>query len=44
MPIRYLLDEHISPIYRKQLLRREPALITIPEFLPGCQKRWTGSV
>lgn len=27
MTIKYLLDEHISPIYRTQLVRRNPELI-----------------
>ncbi len=27
MSIQYLLDEHISPLYRTQLVRREPELI-----------------
>jgi hypothetical protein len=27
MAVRYLLDEHLSPVYRAQLVRREPELI-----------------
>jgi hypothetical protein len=41
MPIRYLLDEHISPIYRKQLLRREPGLIVYMISDPGAPLKGT---
>lgn len=27
MAIRYLLDEHLNPVYRSQLVRRNPELV-----------------
>jgi hypothetical protein len=35
MSIKYLLDEHISPIYRTQLLKKEPDLIAFIIGDPG---------
>jgi hypothetical protein len=27
MPLKYLLDEHLTPAYRTQLVRRDPELV-----------------
>lgn len=39
--IRYLLDENVDPIYRTQLLRREPALVVWKIGLLGAPPRST---
>ncbi len=33
--IRYLLDENVDPLFRSELLRREPGLIVLRIGLPG---------
>ena len=35
MPIRYLLDENVDPMYRAQLLRRQPDLVVWAVGDPG---------
>jgi len=37
--LKYLLDEHVSPAYRKQLLRREPGLMVHIVGDPGAPAR-----
>lgn len=39
--IRYLLDENVDPIYRSELLRREPAMIIWLVGTPGAPPRGT---
>jgi len=39
--LKYLLDEHVSPAYRKQLLRREPGLTVNLIGDPGVPPRGT---
>ncbi len=41
MPIRYLLDEHIAPAYRSQLLRADPDLEVWIIGDPGAPPRGT---
>lgn len=39
MSIKYLLDEHVSPVYRSQLLQREPGLTVFIVGDPGAPPR-----
>jgi hypothetical protein len=41
MSIRYLLDENVDPIYRHELLRREPTLTIWLVVAPGTPPRGT---
>lgn len=39
--IRYLLDEHVDPLFRRELLRREPTLVIWRIGEPGVPARGT---
>jgi len=39
--IRYLLDENVDPIYRRELLKREPTMIVWLVGTPGTSPRGT---
>jgi hypothetical protein len=41
MPIRYLIDENLSPAYADQLRRREPALDVYAVGEPGAPPKGT---
>jgi hypothetical protein len=39
--IRYLLDEHVDPLFRRELLRREPTLVVLRIGEPSAPSRGT---